>query len=404
MSASPRVSSTPAQTATDVPERFAGERDELVALRRDLHRHPELRYQEHRTAGICAERLAQYGFRVRTKVGGSGVVGVLEGAGPGQTVLLRADMDALPVEEATGHDFRSTRPGVMHACGHDAHVAIGLGVARRLAASRDTWRGTVKYVFQPAEEGGCGALRMIEQGVLEEPPVDAAFGLHVWNDLEVGTVAVSDGPVMASVDEFHIRIVGQGGHAARPHQAVDPIVCAAHVITAIQTIVSRNASPFENLVVSVTQLDGGTGFNVIPEAVELHGTVRTFGGRVYDQAPERLTTIAKGVAEALGCTATVRYERQSPPLINSPEMTTVLRRAAEAVIGPARLRDGLRTMGGEDFAFFAERVPAAFAFLGIRNEARGITAPLHSPRFDLDEGALLVGVAMLERAAREVLG
>lgn len=385
-------------------ETFPGEFDALVATRRDLHRHPELRYQEFRTAGIAAERLNQLGYRVATGIAGTGVVGVLEGRGPGPCVLLRADMDALPVEELNTHDYVSTRPGIMHACGHDAHVAIGLGTARRLAASRDQWRGTVKYMFQPAEEGGMGALRMIEQGLLENPRVDAAFGLHVWNDIPTGTVSLSEGPVMASVDEFFIAIRGQGGHAARPHQAIDPVTCAAHVITALQTIVSRNASPFENLVISVTQLDGGTSFNVIPETVELRGTVRTFGGKVFDQAPDRLATIAKGIAEALGCEATVRYERQSPPLINNPEMTRVLRTAAHDVVGAGNVSSGLRTMGGEDFAFIAQRIPAAFAFLGIRNEAMGIAPALHSPRFDLDETAMLLGVGLLERAARSFLG
>jgi amidohydrolase len=395
-------------TATRTPlpgaaEVWPGEQDELVAMRRDLHRHPELRYEEFRTSAIAARRLADLGYAVTSGIAGTGVVGILEGAGPGPCVLLRADMDALPVQEANTHEYRSTRPGVMHACGHDAHVAIGLGTARRMAATRDAWRGTIKYVFQPAEEGGMGAKKMIEAGLLESPRVDAAFGLHVWNDIPCGALSVSEGPVMASVDEFFITIRGQGGHAARPHQAIDPVVCAAHLITALQTIVSRTASPFENLVISVTQLDGGTSFNVIPETVELRGTVRTFGGRVFDQAPERLTAIARGVALALGCEAEVRYERQSPPLVNDRAMTEQMRVAADDIFGAANVSSGLRTMGGEDFAFIAERIPSCFAFLGIRNEAKGIATALHSPRFDLDEDALLPGVALLERVTRRYL-
>ncbi len=376
----------------------------LVAIRRDLHAHPELRYQETRTAGVVAKRLAELGFEVRTGVAGTGVVGLMTGrAGPGPTVLLRADMDALPIQEATDLPFASTHPGVMHACGHDAHVAMGLGAAARLARTRDAWRGTVKAVFQPAEEGGRGALRMIEAGVLESPRVDAAFGLHVWNDLAVGTVSVTPGPVMASVDEFAITITGQGGHAARPHQAVDPIVCAAHVITALQTIASRNASPFENLVVSVTQLDGGTAFNIIPEEVELRGTVRTFGGAVFDLAPKRISELAQGVASAMGCSAKVRYDRQSPAVINHGGMADLVKAEAEAAFGAERVSSGLRSMGGEDFAFFLQHVPGCFAFIGTRNPAKGIDTPLHSPRFLLDEDCMPVGVELLERAARRTL-
>ncbi len=385
-------------------EAFPGEFEQLVATRRDLHRHPELKYEEHRTAGIVAARLGELGYRVTTGVGGTGVVGLLEGAGSGPTVLLRADMDALPIEEATGHDFRSTTRGVMHACGHDAHVAIGLGVARRLAAAKDRWRGAVKYVFQPAEEGGCGALRMIERGVLEGPAVDAAFGLHVWSDLPAGHVAVRAGPVMASVDEFHVVIRGRGGHAAMPHLARDPVVAAAQVIAALQTMASRGTDPFEQLVVTVTQVHSGTGFNVIPETAELHGTVRTFGGRAFEQAPERLTAITRGVAGALGCETDVRYERLNPVLVNDAGATEVMRAAAAEVAGAPNVSGDQRTMGGEDFAFIARRVPACYAFLGIRNEAKGFVHGLHSPRFDLDEDALLTGVALLERAARRFLG
>ncbi len=387
--------------ATAFPDEF----DQLVATRRDLHRHPELRYQEVRTAGIAAGRLATLGYEVATGIGGTGVVGLLRGAGsePGRTLLLRADMDALPIEEAGAAPYRSTTPGVMHACGHDGHVAIGLGAARRLAAARSGWRGSVKYVFQPAEEGGCGALRMVEAGVLEAPAVDAAFGLHLWNDIPVGQIAARTGPVMASVDEFAVTVRGEGGHAAKPHQTRDPVLAAAHVVTALQSLVSRAVNPFERLVVSVTSVHGGEAFNVIPELVTLRGTVRTMGGSVFDEVPGRFRAVVESVAGAFGCRAEIAWQRQSPPVVNDAAMTELVRECAAAVVGSANVRDDVRTMGGEDFAFFAGRVPACFAFVGSRNDAKGLNAGHHHPRFDFDEDALLVGVELIERVARAYL-
>jgi amidohydrolase len=379
---------------------------DLVAVRRDLHAHPELRYQEHRTAGIAAERLRALGFEVKTAVASTGVVGVLRGSArssPSRTLLLRADMDALPVQEANDTPYRSTVPGVMHACGHDGHVAIGLGVARRLSESRTSWPGAVKYVFQPAEEGGCGAKRMIEEGALEDPIVDAAFGLHLWNDLPVGTVAAASGPVMAAVDEFTVTVRGRGGHAAYPHQARDPVLCAAHLVTALQSLVSRGADPFLPLVVSVTAVRAGEAFNVIPEEAELRGTVRTMNERLFAEVPSRFAELATSVAAAMGCEARIAYERQSPPLVNQQALSELVREAAAHVVGKGNVRDDVRSMGGEDFAFFAQRVPACFAFVGSRNGAKGLDAPHHSPRFDFDEEALMAGVELTERVARTFL-
>jgi amidohydrolase len=381
---------------------------ELVATRRDLHAHPELAFQEHRTASIVAERLGALGYEVKTGVGRTGVVGVLRGAAApggkaGRTVLLRADMDALPISEANDVPYRSTAPGVMHACGHDAHVAIGLAVARRLAASRASWRGTVKFVFQPAEEGGNGALAMIEDGALEAPKVDAAFGLHVMNNIPVGSIAATAGPIMGSVDRFTIRIRGKGGHAAMPHEAVDPVLAAAHVVTALQSLVSRATDPFAQLVVSVTQIRAGDAFNVIPEVAELGGTVRSMGGRLYDEAPQRLTAVVTGVAGGLGCTAEVEYVRQTPPTINNGAMTSLVARVAAELVGEAAVLSSARTLGGEDFSFFLQRVPGCFAWVGSQNPVKGYDAPHHSPRFDIDEEAMLIGANLLERVAREYL-
>jgi amidohydrolase len=381
---------------------------ELVATRRDLHAHPELGFEERRTASLVAERLAALGYQVKTGVGKTGVVGVLRGAaaggsGPERTVLLRADMDALPIHEANGVAYRSTAPGVMHACGHDAHVAIGLAVARRLAVDRAGWRGTVKFAFQPAEEGGNGALAMIEDGVLENPHVDAAFGLHVMNNLPIGRIAATPGPIMGSVDKFTITIRGKGGHAAMPHEAVDPILAASHVVTALQSIVSRGADPFDQLVVSVTQIKAGDAFNVIPETAELAGTVRSMGGRLYDEAPARLTAITSGVATALGCTAEVNYVRQTPATVNDDAMARLAARIAAQLVGEANVLTAARTLGGEDFSFFLQRVPGCFAWVGSQNPAKGFESPHHSPHFDIDENAMPTGVELLDRLAREYL-
>src|SRR5436309_10280356 len=294
------------------------DRDQLIATRRDLHQHPELGFEETRTGALVADRLRALGYAVTTQVGRTGVVGLLDGGGgggrgSGRCVMLRADMDALPVEEATDAPYRSRQPGKMHACGHDGHVAIGLEVARRLHAA--DLPGSLKLAFQPAEEISYGAEAMIRDGVLERPKVDAAFGLHLWNDLPTGTIGIMPGAVMASVDEFEIAIVGRGGHAAAPHQTIDPVLVAAHVVTGLQSLVSRRRNPFEEAVVSVTQLNAGHAFNVIPGRAELRGTVRTFGGKFFEQAPQLVEETALGIAAAFGATAEGRYRRLTAPLV-----------------------------------------------------------------------------------------
>ena len=381
---------------------------ELVATRRDLHAHPELSFHEQRTASLVAERLRALGYEVKTGVGKTGVVGVLRGTGPAgaraeRAVLLRADMDALPIQETNEVAYRSTVPGVMHACGHDAHVAIGLAVARRLAAARAEWHGTVKFCFQPAEENGNGAEAMIADGALEAPAVDAAFGLHVISTLPTGSIAATSGAIMGTVDNFTIRIRGKGGHAAMPQDAVDPVLAAAHVITALQSLVSRTADPFDHLVVSVTRINAGTSDNVIPEEAELGGTVRSMGGRLHAEVPERLAAIVNSVAGGLGCTAKVDYVPMTPATVNDDAMTALVARVAGQVVGAQNVLTGARMLGGEDFSLFLQRVPGCFAWVGAGNPEKGYGAPHHSPRFDIDEEAMLIGVELLERVAREYL-
>ena len=371
------------------------DRDQLVATRRDLHQHPELGFEETRTSTLAAERLRSLGYEVTSGVGKTGVVAVRPAA-HGRCVLLRADMDALPVEETNDVPYRSRHAGKMHACGHDGHVAIGLEVARRLAAVR--LDGTVKLAFQPAEEVSHGAQAMIADGVLDAPKVDAAFGIHLWNDLPVGTVGVMPGPIMASVDEFEITILGRGGHAAAPHQTVDPVLTAAHVVTGLQSLVARRRNPLEEGVVSVTQVNAGHAFNVIPGRADLRGTVRTFGGRFCDDAPSLVEQTVHGIAAAFGARAEVRYRRLSGALVNDARMAALMAEVATQVVGQDNVQAGVRTMGGEDMSYFLQRVPGCFAFVGSGPKA-GKAAPHHSGGFDIDEDSLVIGAELLSRVA-----
>ena len=370
----------------------------LVRDRRDLHQHPELGFRETRTGTLIAERLRGLGYEVTTGVGRTGIVG-LKGNGT-RCVLLRADMDALPIEEANDVPYRSQHAGAMHACGHDGHVAIGLEVARRLSAV--TLPGAVKFAFQPAEELSGGATAMIGDGILGAPAVSAAFGIHVWNDLPVGTIGITAGAMMASVDEFEITITGKGGHAAMPHRAIDPVLVAAHVITALQSLVSRRRDPFEEGVVSVTQVAAGHAFNVIPQQGTLRGTVRTFGGRFYEDAPRLVEETARGIAKAMGADAGVEFRRLTGPLVNDPAMAELMKGVGEEIVGKNRVKGDIRTMGGEDMSYFLKQVPGCFAFVGSAR-ADGTSFPHHSPRFDIEEEALPIAVELLTQTSARYL-
>ena len=378
------------------------DRAALIATRRDIHQHPELGFEETRTSNLVADRLRALHYHVTSGIGKTGVVGLKKHAGKdGRCVLLRADMDALPVEEANAVPYRSKQPGKMHACGHDGHVAIGLEVARRLAPLE--LHGSVKFAFQPAEEVSNGAQAMISDGVLEAPRVDAAFGIHLWNDLPVGTIGIMPGPVMASVDQFEIEILGRGGHAAAPHQTIDPVLVAAHVVTALQSLVSRRRDPLAEAVVSVTEVHAGRAFNVIPDRADLRGTVRTFGGHFFEDAARLVEETAHGVASAFGARATVNYRRLSAPLINNEELSALMRDVAAGLIGAGNVRQGVRTMGGEDMAYFLASVPGCFAFVGSAPKG-GRASPHHSPTFDIDEESLVIGAELLTQTAIRYLG
>lgn len=374
----------------------------LVETRRDLHAHPELAYDEQRTAGVVVERLETAGYLVE-RLAETGVVARLKGEGS-KTVLLRADMDALPVTEQNEVPYRSQHPGRMHACGHDGHTAALLTVAERLAGER--LAGDVLFCFQPAEEGRGGAARMIEEGVLAGG-VDAVFGVHLWNNLPVGKVGLASGPIMAAVDAFEIHLTGRGGHGAMPHQTADPVVAACQIVGALQTIVSRNTSPLDSCVVTVGQVEAGENFNVIPGTARLSGTCRAFSREMHERLPEQVRRVAAGVAAALGCEARVEYRRVCKPTVNEPACTALLREVAAELLGPEAVvseGDGARTMTGEDFSEFLEQAPGCFALVGSSNPARGLVHPHHSAWFDFDEGALPIAARLLEGAARKFLG
>ena len=378
--------------------------DEMVATRRDLHMHPETAFEEVRTSGVVIERLKALGLSPRTGVGKTGVMATIQGGRPGKTVMLRADMDALPILEENDVPYRSQNAGKMHACGHDCHTSILLGVAKQLVQDAPQLPGKVVLCFQPAEECGGGAVAMIRDGALDYAKPDATFGIHVWQDLPVGTLGVTTGPFMAAVDEFSITITGKGAHGAMPHLSADPVVCAAQVVTALQTIASRSADPFREVVVSVTQLRAGTAFNIIPQTAWLNGTVRTFDRELWKDIPGHFDRIVNGVAAAFGCRAEIQFDRTNQPTVNDAAMAEVARAAAIDIAGQDHVRSDVRTMGGEDFSAFLAKVPGCFIAVGARNEARGLVWDHHHPRFDVDEQSLAIGAELLLRTTKRFLG
>jgi len=371
---------------------------QLVAWRRDFHMYPELGFKEVRSAGIIADHLRDWGYQVQTGVAHTGVVALMIGEEPGPGVMLRFDMDALPITELNETEYASRRPGVMHACGHDAHMAIGLGVAKLISEYREELAGTVKLVFQPGEEGLNGAEVMVNEGVLENPRPEVFLAIHVWNNLQVGKVGVSSGPVMAAAETWSCSVQGKGGHGALPHQTVDPIVASAQMINALQTIVSRNVSPLQEAVVTVGSVRGGDAFNVIPSTVQMKGTVRTYSPDVREIVLRRMREIVEGVAMASGVDAELEIKPLSPALVNDSAVTNVVRDAGRAVVGEENLVCGIRTMGSEDAAFFTQEIPGCYFFLGSAKTTGEWVAPHHNARFDIDEDVLPTGVAILMNA------
>jgi amidohydrolase len=381
----------------EVPEKVVSD---VVALRRDFHMHPELGFEEHRTAGIVADRLRALGFDVHTGIAGTGVVGVIKGAKPGRTIMLRADMDALPIIEENDHPFRSTHEGKMHACGHDGHVAILLGAAQLIADGKENLAGTVCLLFQPAEEGHGGARVMVEEGVIERFRIERAYGLHLSTKYPTGTLGFREGPFYASSDSIEIEVLGKGGHGSAPHDTIDPIYTAANFITSVQQIVSRHVDPLEPAVVTIGSIHGGTIHNVIPRNVRMLGTVRAFSDEVREAMPGRIERVLKSCCDAMGATYNYEYLWRYPVTANDPEQTRYARALAESTFGAERIITADKLMGAEDFSFFAQRVPACFYTLGAQGGPSS-AIPHHSSTFDIDERALPTGVAMMAALAFE---
>jgi amidohydrolase len=375
----------------DVPAEVAAE---VVATRRDLHEHPELGFEEHRTAALVAERLGALGFEVHRGIGKTGVVGVRNGARPGKTIMLRADMDALPVDEETQAPYRSQTPQHMHACGHDGHVAMLLGAARIVAARPDDVAGTVCFLFQPAEEGKGGARAMVEEGVLERFGIERAYGLHLASAHPVGQVGFHEGAFYASSDSIEITVEGKGGHGASPHQTIDPVYVASQFVVALQQVVSRNVDPIEPAVVTIGAIHGGTTHNVIPSRVQLLGTVRAFDAGVRAKMAERIERVLRGICESSGATYAFEYLWRYPVTTNDVAQTRYVKALAGHVVSAERVADVPQLMGAEDFSFFAERVPACFFTIGS-NGGPDSAWPHHHARFDIDESALQTGVRMM---------
>jgi len=382
-------------------QKLVGEHIGLISkLRRDLHRIPETAYAEKKTSRYVADYLKTLGLEVKTGIARYGVVGLLEGGSPGGTLMVRADMDALEIAEETGLDFASTHEGIMHACGHDAHMSMVLVAATILSQMKDQLKGTIKFLFQPAEEGPGGAKAMIDEGVMKDPHVDYAIGCHVWPDIPEGTIGVRPGPLMAAMDRFDLKIIGKGGHGAMPHQCVDALEVGCQVVNALQRVVSRQINPISPAVVTVGSFHAGDAFNVIPGKAEMCGTARTFDRAVWERLPQQMERIVRGVCESMGASYELDYAHGYPPLINDGDVARVVRKCAESAVGKERVVEPEPTMGGEDMALFLEKAKGCFFFLGIGREG---CAPLHNAGFDFNEKALSSGVETYCRVARELL-
>ncbi|MEP9400418.1 M20 aminoacylase family protein [Sphingomonas sp. VNH70] len=372
---------------------------DLVAIRRDIHAHPELGFAEHRTAAIVADALRAAGLEVATGIGGTGVVGTLRNGGGNASLGFRADMDALPFAEETGASYASTVPGVFHGCGHDGHTATLIGAARHLAATRD-FSGTIHFIFQPAEEGQGGARAMIADGLFDRFPCDRVFALHNWPDLPLGSARTRPGPIMASADKFRITVTGIGGHAALPHQTPDAILAAAELVQQLNTIVARRVPAHESAVLSVTQVHGGLAHNVLPASVEIVGTVRTFSGAVQDRIEASIRAMAAGVALSSETQVAVEYDRYYPATVNDADCADLALEAARAVCDDVGVA-GDPSFASEDFAFMLAARPGAYLWLGQRDDDH--TAALHQPRYDFNEALLPIGVAWFDALARQLL-
>lgn len=375
---------------------------QVIEWRRHLHQRPELSFHEELTAQFVAQKLREWGIDHQTGIAKTGIVATISGKRPGPVLAIRADMDALPVQEENEVSYRSQHDGIMHACGHDGHTAIALGTAYYLSQHRDDFAGTVKFIFQPAEEGPGGAKPMIEAGVLNNPDVDAIIGLHLWNNLPLGTVGVRSGALMAAVECFRCKIFGKGGHGAMPHQTIDSIVVSAQIVNALQTIVARNVDPLESAVVTVGELHAGKALNVIADTAQMSGTVRYFNPAFAGYFGKRVEAVIAGVCQSHGASYELDYWQLYPSVINNTRMAELVRSVAVNVVEtPVGIVPECQTMGGEDMSFFLQAVPGCYFFVGSANPAKGLAYPHHHPRFNFDEAALAMGMEMFVRCVEQ---
>ena len=377
---------------------------QLVEWRRRLHQQPELGFQEKLTSEFVSQKLQEWGIEHQTGIAQTGIVAIIKGGkiDSGKVLAIRADMDALPIQELNEVPYKSQHDGVMHACGHDGHTAIALGTAYYLQSNRQNFAGTIKIIFQPAEEGPGGAKPMIEAGVLKNPDVDAIIGLHLWNNLPLGTVGIRAGALMAAVECFKCTILGKGGHGAMPHQTIDSIVVAAQIVNALQTIVSRNVDPIDSAVVTVGELHAGTKVNIIPDTARMSGTIRYFKPDLKGFFKKRIEQIIAGICQSFGASYDLEYWELYPPTINDAGMAEFVRSQAEQVIEtPLGVVPECQTMGGEDMSYFLQAVPGCYFFLGSANPAKDLAYPHHHPRFDFDETALPMGVEIFVRCVEK---
>ncbi|BAY86248.1 amidohydrolase [Calothrix parasitica NIES-267] len=378
---------------------------QIIEWRRIIHQKPELAFKEEITSKFVSQKLQEWGIEHQTGIAKTGVVAIIKGnktQSSNRVLAIRADMDALPVEELNEVSYKSQHQGIMHACGHDGHTAVALGTAYYLQQHRDSFNGTVKIIFQPAEEGPGGAKPMIEAGVLKNPDVDAIIGLHLWNNLPLGTLGVRGGALMAAVESFRCTILGKGGHGAMPHQTVDSVVVAAQIVNSLQTIVSRNVSPIDSAVVTVGELHAGTKGNIIADTARMSGTVRYFNPEFKGFIQERLEQIIAGICQINNANYDLEYWGLYPPTINDNGMAELVRSVAEEVVEtPLGVVPECQTMGGEDMSYFLQEVPGCYFFLGSANPEKDLAYPHHHPRFDFDEAALAMGVEMFVRCVEK---
>ncbi len=396
-----------AKTSLKIDQAIEKVRPEIIKIRRFIHMNPELSNREYETAKLVAAKLTSLGLEVRTGVARTGVVALLRGGQPGPTVALRADMDALPVQETTMVPYKSLNPGVMHACGHDVHTSIALGTAMVLVNVKDKIKGNVKFIFQPAEEGAPqdeegGAELMIKEGVLEDPTVGAIFGLHAWPE-NVGQAYFSTGNIMAGSDSFQIEIKGRSAHGARPHEGVDAIVLAAEVVTALQSVISRAVDPTDPAVLTIGKIEGGTRSNIIAEKVTMEGTVRTLSEANRKKIPLFMESVVRGITQAFGATSSLDYRQSYPPVFNHAELGETMLPTLVGVLGKDKVLPLPPQMVAEDFSFYAQKIPGFYFFLGVKTPGQAAMAPLHSPNFNPDERSIPVGIKLMCHLALDAL-